>query len=53
MIDRKVHVEFAKSLKKKLELDTGLKLKSRVLKMVGDNPWIVDGDINEDMFVYF
>jgi hypothetical protein len=43
MIDkekRKEHIEFSKNLLKIFESKTGLKYKRRVLKMVGDNPFI-------------
>jgi len=43
MIDkekRKEHIKFSKEIQKILQLRTGLKLKRRVLKMVGNNPFI-------------
>jgi len=37
---RKEHINFSKEILKLLEIKTNLKLKRRVLKMVGNNPFI-------------
>ena len=37
---RKKHIEYSKQIKKVLDEKTNLKLRRRVLKMVGDNPFI-------------
>lgn len=38
--ERKKHIEFSKEILKQLQERTGLKLRRRVLKMVGNNPFI-------------